>query len=170
MRCGSFFLAAGAVLLLAPCGAAAKRTPWNADEVSALGSRLAEQTQRLEEAVRATSKAAEAATEDPDREVGAGVRTMVIADLEILGSRTQAYVGAVESGLGREETRSLFGRIDSLVRLAAGDVRRLPDLAKYRADLEALEETVATLAGFYAEELDVTTPPDPLVEMNSPGS
>ena len=106
--------------------------------------------------------AAEAATADPDREVGVGARTVVIADLAILESRAKSYVGALESDLGREETRSLFGQVESLVSLTTADLRSLPDFASYRASLEALEETVAALGRFYAEALEVRTPPDPL--------
>ena len=162
MRRASFFLAAGAALALLPCIAAAERSPWNADQVAGLASRLVEQTQRLEADLRASVAAAEAATADPDREVGVGARTVVIADLAILESRAKSYVGALESGLAREETRSLFGRIESLMSLTTADLRSLPDFASYRASLEALEETVAALGRFYAEALEVRTPPDPL--------
>ncbi len=162
MRRASFFLAAGAALALLPCIAAAERSPWNADQVAGLASRLVEQTQRLEADLRASVAAAEAATADPDREVGVGARTVVIADLAILESRAKSYVGALESDLGREETRSLFGQVESLVSLTTADLRSLPDFASYRASLEALEETVAALGRFYAEALEVRTPPDPL--------
>ncbi|MDJ0848172.1 MAG: hypothetical protein QNK04_07340 [Myxococcota bacterium] len=166
MQMCSCFVAVAATLLLVPCIAAAqptaKRSPWDADEVTALGSRLVEQAKRLEGGLRAASKAAEAAAaQDPDREPGVGLRAVVIADLGILQSRANAYIGAVEGGLGREETRSLFGRIESLMRLTASDVRRLPDYASYRSDLEALQETVGAMGLFYAEELEVETPPDP---------
>ena len=166
MRRGSFFLALGAALVLVPCVAAAseaKRTPWNADGVAALASRLVEQAQGLEKGVRAASDAAEAAAAaDPDREVGVGVRTVVLQDLAILESRAKSYRGAVKSGQEREQTRALFGRIQSLTSLTAGDMRSMPDFASYSAGLEALEATVKELALFYAEELEVTTPPDPL--------
>ena len=165
MRRASLWLALGTALVLAPCLAAAqldvKRSPWNAGEVTALGSRLIEQVKGLEGAMQASSKAAEAATEDPDREAGVGLRTVVLADLGILGSRARAYVGAVEGGLGREQTRPLFGRIDSLVRLTASDMQNLPDYASYGNELSALQETVGKLRLFYAEELEVQTPPDP---------
>ena len=71
-------------------------------------------------------------------------------------------VSAIEGGQGREETRSLFGRIESLVRLTGTDFRRMPDFAKYSAGLEALEKVVEQLGLFYAEELEVRTPPDPI--------
>lgn len=162
MRRASFFLAAGAALALLPCIAAAERSPWNADQVAGLASRLVEQTQRLEADLRVSVAEAEAATADPDREVGVGARTVVIADLAILESRAKSYVGALESDLGREETRSLFGRIESLMSLTTADLRSLPDFASYRASLEALEGTMAALGRFYAEALEVRTPPDPL--------
>ncbi len=165
MRRGSFFPALGAALVLVPCAAAAepKRTPWSTDGVAALASQLVEQAQGLEKGVRAASDAAEAAAAaDPDREVGVGVRTVVLQDLAILESRAKSYRGAVKSGQEREQTRSLFGRIQSLTSLTAGDMRSMPDFASYRAGLEALEETVKELALFYAEEVEVTTPPDPL--------
>ena len=165
MRKTHLLLALGTALALAPCVAAAQldaiRSPWNAKEVTALASRLLEQAKRLEDRMQAASKAAEAATEDPDREEGVGLRTVVLADLGILEMRIQAYMAAVEGGLEREETRSLFGRIDSLARLTANDVRSLPDYASYRAELEALQETVGALRLFYVEELEVETPPDP---------
>ncbi len=164
-RASLFLLAVGTALALVPCVAAAqldaKRSPWNAGEVTALASRLVEQAKGLEGLLRAASKAAEAATEDPDREVGVGLRAVVLADLGILQSRANAYIGAVGAGLEREDTRSLFGRIESLVRLTARDVRSLPDYASYRAGLEALQETVGALRLFYVEELEVETPPDP---------
>jgi hypothetical protein len=74
----------------------------------------------------------------------------------------KSYLGSVEGGQGRDETRSLFGRIESLVELAGSDFRRLPDYARYRASLEALEKVVEQLGVFYAEELEVRTPPDPI--------
>lgn len=162
MRRDWFLLAAGAALALLPFVAAAERSPWNTDQVADLASRLVEQTQRLEADLRVSVAKAEAATADPDREVGVGARTVVIADLAILESRAKSYVGALESGLAREETRSLFGRIESLMSLTTADLRSLPDFASYRANLEALEGTVAALGRFYAEALKVRTPPDPL--------
>ncbi len=158
----SCFLASLIFLSLLPSLAAAKRTPWDKGQVSELASRLVDQSHELGEALQRTSEQAEAATADPDREVGIGNRTVVIHDLAILESRAKKYVEAVEAGLGREETRSLFGRIEALMNLTQGDVRSLPDYTSYRADLDALEKTVTTLAGFYAEELEVRTPPDPL--------
>ena len=68
MRRGSYFVAfaafavTGAALLLAPGMATAKRTPWNAEEVAALGSQLAEQAEQLEAAVRAVSAGARPAS------------------------------------------------------------------------------------------------------------
>lgn len=153
-------------LTLLPAIASASRTPWNGERVGELASRLLEQTRRLESELQAKTAEAEAAAPDRDREAGVGMRTVVIADLAILTSRAKAYRTSVGSGLGREDTRSLFGRIDSLVSLTARDMRSLPDFARYRSGLEALEKTVKTLGGFYAESIEVRTPPDPLEEMN----
>ncbi len=152
MRRVSFLLAAGIALVLAPTLAAADRAPWDAARVGELAQRLAEQTQRLADGLQASSEQAEAGTADPDREVGVGVRTVVIQDLAVLGRQVKSYVGAVESGLGREETRSHFGRIESLVSLTGDDIRSLPDFASYRAGLEALEETMEELGRFNAEK------------------
>ena len=159
---------AGVALMLVPSVAAAERAPWNADSVVELATRLLDETQRLEEALRASVVAAEAATEDPDREPGVGGRTVVTQDVAVLKSRVNAYRASVESGQGREETRSLFGRIESLVRLTGTDFRRLPDFAKYSAGLESLEKTVAELGRFYAEGLEVHTPPDPIERLRPP--
>ncbi len=157
-----WLLAAGVALMLLPCIAAAKRSAWDADRVAALATQLIEQTQRLEDTLRASVAAAEAATADPDREAGVGGRAVVTQDISVLRSRVKSYLGSVEGGQGREETRPLFGRIESLVELAGSDFRRLPDYAKYRANLEALEQVVEQLGRFYAEELEVRTPPNPL--------
>ena len=162
VRRASFLFAVGVALTLVPSVAAAGRAPWNADRVVGLATRLLDETQRLGDALRASVIAAEAATEDPDREPGVGGRTVVTQDVAVLQSRLKAYRASVESGQGREETRSLFGRIESLLSLTGTDFRRLPDFAKYRAGLEALEKTVEELSRFYAETLEVRTPPDPL--------
>ena len=153
---------AGVALMLVSSVAAAERAAWNGDRVVELATRLLDETQRLEEALRASVVAAEAATEDPDREPGVGGRTVVTQDVAVLQSRVKAYRASVEGGQGREETRSLFGRIESLVRLTGTDFRRMPDFAKYSAGLEALEKVVEQLGLFYAEELEVRTPPDPI--------
>ena len=149
---------AGVALLLAPSIAAADRAAWNAERVVELTTRLLDQAQQLEETLRASVVAAEEATEDPDREVGVGGRTVVTQDVAVLMSRVKTYRTSVENGQGREETRALFGRIESLTRLTGTDFRRLPDFAKYRAGLESIEQTVAALGRFYAEELKVTEP------------
>ena len=143
-----WLLAAGVALTLLPCVAAA--------------TQLIEQTQRLEDTLRTSVAAAEAATADPDREAGVGGRGVVTRDISVLRSRLKSYLESVEGGQGREETRPLFGRIESLVELAGSDFRRLPDYARYRASLEALEKVVEQLGLFYAEELEVRTPPDPI--------
>ncbi len=158
----NWLLTVGLGLTLLPSAATAERAPWNAERVVELADRLLGETERLEETLRASVAAAEAATEDPDREPGVGGRTVVTQDLAVLRSRVKAYRASVESGQGREETRSLFGRIESLVRLTGSDFRRLPDFSKYGADLESLEKTVEGLGRFYAEHLEVRTPPDPL--------
>jgi hypothetical protein len=166
VRRASFLLASGVVLLLAPGLAAAERTAWNAERVGALAAGLVEQTQGIADLLRAEVKEAEAAADDPDREVGVGVRTVVVQDVSVLGSRAKSYRQAIANGQGRDETRSLYGRIDSLVSLTAHDMRNLPDFEKYRASFEALEKTVAALGGFYAESLKVKTPPDPLEQLD----
>ena len=71
-----WLLATGVALTLLPCIAAAKRSPWDADRVAALATQLIEQTQRLEDTLRASVAAAEAATADPDREAGVGGRAV----------------------------------------------------------------------------------------------
>ena len=162
MMRASFFPPAAVALTLLPWVSAAARPAWNTDRVTELASSLVEQTQRLEADLRASADEAEAAADDPDRAVGVGTLTLVIRDLTILGSRAESYRKALEGGQGREKTRSLFGRIHSLASLTAGDLRRLPDFARYGAGLEALEKTVAALGRFYAEALEVHTPPDPL--------
>ena len=162
MQRASFFLPTAVALALLPWVSAAARPAWNADRVTELASNLIEQTQGLEADLRASAAEAEAAEDDPDRAVGVGTLTLAIRDLAILGGRAKSYRKALEAGQGREETRSLFGRIHSLASLTATDLRRLPDNAKYGAGLEALEKTVAELGRFYAEALEVHTPPDPL--------
>lgn len=163
VRVPTNWLLTGAIALtLVPSIAAAERAPWNADRVSELTTRLIDETQRLKETLRASVEAAEAATADPDREPGVGGRTVVTQDVSVLESRLTAYRASVDAGQARKETRSLFGRIESLVRLTGSDFRRLPDFAKYKGDLESLEKTVAELGRFYAEDLKVTTPPDPI--------
>ncbi len=123
-----------------------------------------EETRQLGQTLRASVKEAEAATYDPDLEEGVGGRTLLAADVAILEGRAKSYLQSVENGLGREDTRSLFGRIEALVGLTANDARRLPDYGKYRSQIESLQRTVKALGRYYAEELRVTPPPDPLRE------
>ncbi len=56
----------------------------------------------------------------------------------------------------------MMGSGSAVASLAGSDFRRLPDYAKYRASLEALEKVVEQLDRFYAEEPEVRTPPNPL--------
>ncbi len=141
------------------------RTPWNGERVGALASQLVDQVGAFEQVMRDQSAAAEAATEDPDREKGVGLRTVVIQDLGVLERRVGTYRTAIESGQGREQTRSLFGDVDSQMSLTAADVRRLPDFANHSDALAAMEKSVAALRGFYAEKIEVNTPPDPLKKL-----
>ncbi len=159
------FAAAAVALALTPrvVGAVNEdREPWNGERVGGLASQLLSQAKLLETDLRATVAEAEAATPDPDREVGTGPRTVVLQDLAILETRGEAYRLALSNGQGREETRSLYGRIESLVRLAGSDMRQLPDYAKYRTRLEEMEGTVKQLGLFYAEHIEQQPPPDPL--------
>ncbi len=130
-----------------------------------LASRLIEQTQGLAAELRATEQRVKAETAVPRQEAGVGVRTVVIQDLTHLEARAQTYREAIESNQGREDTRPLFGRIDSLMSMTSSDMRHLPDYASYRIKLEALQKTVAELGRFYAESIEVRTPTDPLLDL-----
>ena len=157
---------AGALLAALPLAAAAsplaEPAAWNPERVAELAGALISQAQELRTTLEAAEAQAKAAVEDPDREVGGGPRMLVLADLAILETRAQSFRRSVAGGQGREQTRSLFGRIESLVGLTATDVRGLPDFASYEGSLGRLEQTVGELGRFYAEDLEVTTPPDPL--------
>ena len=161
MRSKSLSWWVAAALACTPAAVGAARAPWNTQRVTAVASQMLDQIGVLEEGLRAATAAAEAATEDPDREPGVGGRTVVTQDVSVLKDRVKTYLASVENGQGREETRPLFGRIRSLVDLTGSDFRRLPDFASYRVTLEQLEASVKKLARFYAEDLKVTTPPDP---------
>ncbi len=171
LHCGrvwraSSLVAAVIALALAPGSASAARAAWNAERVSALADQMIEQGEALEKALREAESRARAATEDPDREADVGGRYLIIQDLSHPRSRALSYRDAVHSGQGREETRTLFNRIDSLMSLAAGSMRNLPDYASYRERFTALQQTIAAIGRFYAEHIDVeSTPPDPLKEL-----
>ncbi len=154
-------------LVLTPGLATAKRSAWNGEQVSALADQMIEQGEALEKALREAEARAKAATEDPDREVGVGGRYLVIQDLSHLRTRALAYRDAVHSGQGREETRMLFNRIESLMDLADGSMRGLSDYASYRDRFAALQKTIADIGRFYAEHIEMTPPPDPLKKLES---
>ena len=162
MRTLALLAAAGVVIALAAGSNAAGRSPWSADRVDSLVGTLIGQTESLEGTLREQVKAAEAATFDPDRQVGVGKRNVALNNLVTLKDRLTSYREAVAGGQDREETRQLFGRLEAQVGVAAGTMRALPDFASYRPTVEAMEKTLTTLARFYAESLDVKTPPDPL--------
>ncbi|MDJ0865981.1 MAG: hypothetical protein QNK03_07725 [Myxococcota bacterium] len=153
-------------LTLFPDLAAAARAAWNGERAAALAAQLQEQAQGMLDAVRAAEQKARAALLNPEREPDVGVRTVVIQDLSHLKQRAKTFQTAVEAGQGREETRSLYGRIESLTRLTSTAMRNLPDSGAYRDGFGALEQTVKALGRFYTEVIEVDTPLDPQEQLD----
>ena len=145
--------------------ASAQRSAWTNARVAALADQMIEQGEELEKALREAEARVKAATDNPKLEEDVGARYLIIQDLSHLRTRALTYRDAVHSGQGREETRMLFNRIESLMSLAAGSLRNLPDYSTYRDRFTALQKTLAAIGRFYAEHIEMTPPPDPLKEM-----
>ncbi len=160
VRNSSLCLTLVAALVTTSGEAAAARAAWNAESVSALATQLVEQSESLMSALRATAEKTETSTDSPELAVGSGPRTVAIVDLSKMSNAAKDYSQALGNGLGREETRSLFGQLDAQTALAAQAIRRLPDYSEHEASWKALEKTVADLGRFYAEPRIVPDLPD----------